>query len=147
MSHLVGGVSSADQMPCETIARTLEQSPTATWSDSASTDTKPEVAETPKPEVARKQVIIQQPTTMAPISQICAGSGILFPLSDQSHEGTDNRPTVILYPAMAVSGNTNIHDVTNRSVEVKSYIIKTKNCKTRVPFMYHNFLIIKTAHR
>jgi len=64
-------------------AGTVEQSSTATRSDSTSTDAPPEVAQIPKPEVARKPVVIRQPTALAPISKIRAGSGILFPPSDR----------------------------------------------------------------
>jgi len=120
----MGGVSSTNHMP-----RGTSSCPTATQSDSASTDVQPEVTQMPKPEVARKPVIIQQPPTLAPFSQIRADGGILFPSSDQSHKGTDNRPTVVLYlpkeghqSIPTRTGNTDNHDVTRRLVKVKCYI-------------------------
>ena len=84
-THLMGDVSSADQMPGETSTGTVKQSPTATWSDSCFTDAQaaqPEVAQMPKPEVAQKPFIVQQLTALAPYSHIRAGSGVIVEPSE-----------------------------------------------------------------
>jgi len=74
-----------------------------------------------KPEVARKPVIVQQPTALAPFSQIRA-RGILFPPSDQPPEVTDNRSTAATYcPFLTGTGNRNPDDVTQMSVEAECY--------------------------
>jgi len=96
-TRFVGGVSSAVQSPGGASAGTVEQSATATQSCSLSTDTSLEVALIQKPEAARKPVIIQQPTALAPFSQIRAGRGVLFPPLDEPHEGADNRSTAAAY--------------------------------------------------
>jgi len=54
----MGGVSSAEKMPGGTSTGTVEQSSTATRSDSTSTDAKLEVTCMPKPLVAHEPAII-----------------------------------------------------------------------------------------
>jgi len=129
MTRFMGGVSSADQTPGAASAGTVEQSSTAIGSEGLSTDAHPEVAPKPKPEVARKPVIVRQATALAPTSQIRAGGGTMFPPSDQSREGTDNRSTVITHQSAPTgTGNTNPHDVTKTSVEERRH--NAHKCKS-----------------
>ena len=119
----MGGVSSTDQEPGEASAGTMEPTASATRSYSLSTDTPPEVTHIQKPEVAHKSVITQQPTALAPFSQIQAGGRALFPTSDHYHEEPSNRTTVAAYcPFHTGSGNRNSHDVTQKLVEAESYM-------------------------
>jgi len=121
MTCLMGGVSSADQMPGGTSTGTVEQSAAATQSLSFSADTKTEVHQ-----VAVKTS--HSPRALVPISQIQTGRGLLFPPSNQLHEGMDSLPTMILFPPtksyqpiLTKTRNTNIYDVTPPLVETECY--------------------------
>jgi len=125
----MGGVSSTDQGPGGTSTGKVEQSARVTDSYSFSTDASLEdleVAHVQKPEVARKSVIVHQPTAPVPISQICAGRRMLLPPSDQPHEGTDNGSTAasVYHPIRTGTESTNNYDVTPIS-EVTTHIHST----------------------
>jgi len=114
----MASVSSADQLPGGASTGTVEEPTIATRSCNPSTDSQPEITRRQKPEVARQPVIMQQPTALAPYSQIQAGlwrNSVSTLIS--TRVGTDNRSTAAAYLPFH-TGTGNPYDVIQASVEV-----------------------------
>ena len=72
--------------------------------------------------------ITQQPTGLAPTSQIRAGRGVLFLPSSPLREGVDNRSTAAAYfPFHTGNGNRNPYDVIQMSTEDEQIPSNTEN--------------------
>jgi len=114
----------SNKLPGGASTGTVEEPITATWSYNLSTDISLLAVDRQARHTSHSQPVLVL------TSQIRTGEGILFSPTYRPTEGTSRLPTAVIYPPkesaqpiLTGTGNRNLYDVTQVSVEQKCYIV------------------------